>query len=237
MAVILIRGADKRESGNVLFLILIAVALFAALSYAVTQSSRTGGSDASRETMLTNISALMQFPASLRLAVTRMTLDKGITGGDIDFTSPEGFSVMTPNLLKLNIYHPTGGGAVYSKIPANMQLSGIAGDWLINSDNEVFNIGTDSAPGPNEALNTELIAFAPGMKQDICLEINRRLGITGIPVETSVDAFNPQGSGGYMSNGGGGKIGSALGDPLKGQSQGCFNNGGDFTYYAVLQER
>ena len=54
------------EKGNVLFLILIAVALFAALSYAVTQSSRSGGGDANNETSLINSAQVTQYPASVR---------------------------------------------------------------------------------------------------------------------------------------------------------------------------
>lgn len=61
-------------SGNVLFLILIAVALFAALSYAVTQSSRSGGGDASKETVQMNISRMTNFIVALRGGITRITL-------------------------------------------------------------------------------------------------------------------------------------------------------------------
>ena len=60
------------ERGNVLFLILIAVALFAALSYAVTQSSRSGGGDAGKETNLVNSAQLTQYPAGIRTAIVRM---------------------------------------------------------------------------------------------------------------------------------------------------------------------
>src|ERR1039458_1324840 len=61
-----------KESGNVLFLILIAVALFAALSYAVTQSSRSGSTESTGEKSLISSSTLTQYPAGVRTDIIRM---------------------------------------------------------------------------------------------------------------------------------------------------------------------
>ena len=90
----------KNENGNVLFLILIAVVLFAALSYAVTQSSRSGGSDITEESINLGLDEVLNYVTSIRMAVTRMNLtgcdiDGDITferapfdGSDTDYTNP-----------------------------------------------------------------------------------------------------------------------------------------------------
>ena len=73
----------KFEQGNALFLILIAVALFAALSYAVTNSGR-GGSGIDKEQAEIMAAQMMQFVSRIQMASQRYQIIGGYD--QLDFT-------------------------------------------------------------------------------------------------------------------------------------------------------
>ncbi|MGM0422525.1 MAG: hypothetical protein ACQEQL_05435, partial [Pseudomonadota bacterium] len=77
----LIRFLSK-QNGNALFLILIAVALFAALSYAVTQSGR-GGGDTDREQEMILLGEVHNQIAAFQQAIQRMRVINGVAPQDI----------------------------------------------------------------------------------------------------------------------------------------------------------
>ena len=61
-----------KQSGNVLFIILIAVALFAALSYAVVGSSRNTGGNIDDENTHLIASEILNYVSSVETAFTRL---------------------------------------------------------------------------------------------------------------------------------------------------------------------
>jgi len=74
------------ESGNVLFLILIAVVLFAALSYAVTSSTNSSGGNVDEEALQLEASRLIGWAASAQASFQRRSLvhnQVGYFGGSI----------------------------------------------------------------------------------------------------------------------------------------------------------
>ncbi len=222
------------EKGNVLFLILIAVALFAALSYAVTQSTRSGGGDASKETNLVNAAGITQYPASVKTAITRMVVSSSIDPDSLLFNPPSTFSAFTTTYPATNgVFHPTGGGATYADAPASVMQSNGAGTWHFNGENQVTNIGTSGALSTS---NADVIAFLSGVKKAVCDSIHTKLGIpltyatlTGIDVSSDMNVADPN------IDAGGGTIAST---ELTGQPQGCFQQpANNYVYYHVLVER
>ena len=226
---------DRRsERGNVLFLILIAVALFAALSYAVTQSTRSGGGDASKETNLVNAAGITQYPASIKTAITRMIVSNSTDPDSLLFNKPSTFGSFTTTYPATNgVFHPTGGGATYVDAPSSVMQNNLAGTWYFNGENQVTNIGTS---GTLSTTTADVIAFLPGVKKAVCDSLHSKLGIaqtyatlTGINLNSDMDVADPN------IDATGGTITSTQ---LDGQPQGCFQQpAGTYNYYHVVVER
>lgn len=111
-----------KQQGNILFLILLAVVLFAALSYAVTSSMRGGGNDASTESMKVKAAEIDNYVAGLSATIQRMTLTGGVPLHQIDFNTSsrlnkDGTVVSRNNTncttTQCEVYHPNGGGMAY----------------------------------------------------------------------------------------------------------------------------
>lgn len=236
----------QTQKGNVLFLILIAVALFAALSYAVTQSTRSSG-DSGRETNILNSAQITSYPNSLRLAVLRMMIDgRAIT--DLEFNDPGTFGTRPVRNL---VFHPSGGGATFANAPTSMMDAdgpNTDGTWYYNMEFEVPEIGITS--DDNTDVGNDLIAFLPGVTLAVCQRINVESGVTAsanaaVPVVTT--SIQGGAAGDYDFNMDDAytvpvtrdETLDASGNELTGHAFGCFRNtaSGDYVYYHVINER
>lgn len=238
----------NNSSGNVLFLILIAVALFAALSYAVSQSNRGGGQGADREVALTNTSVIQQYPANIRGSTSRMMVN-GIQLDALKFNPPSDFSSLTDE--REGVFHPNGGAIIYENAPPDvMQASGSnpSGQWVYSLNFEVSGIGTN---GTGSLNGNDLTAFLVGVNLTACQTVNQKMGISISPIPTISNAS----LGGdlitnkntyYMDHDYAmpatedGMIGAAAGDAvLAGKYEGCYEETAthNYVFYSVIVAR
>jgi hypothetical protein len=164
---ILCRTDRSTERGNALFLILIAVVLFAALSFAITQSNRSTGSSAGEETNTVSGSNVTQYASAIRTGVTRM-LVKGVVLEDIKFDTPSdaGYTTSTTE----QVFHPQGGAVVFQAPDPNITDAGSKWVYFLAP---VKDMGTSS----NDA-----VAVLTKIRRGVCQQINRQVtGSTAIP--------------------------------------------------------
>lgn len=168
------------EKGNILFLILIAVALFAALSYAITSSSRSGGGDASSENALISSAQVVQYPVSVHTAVMRMVVG-GLGASELLFNPPSDFaSLNTPELQRRGVFHPAGGAATRVTAPPEVMANAVPGQWIFSSNYIINGVGTTGVTNDSN----DIVAFLPGITQALCQKINAKLGI---PLTSDID--------------------------------------------------
>ncbi len=231
---------NKSQSGSVLVYILIAVALFAALSYTVAGMMRGGSGESSgKEKAGIYASEIMSYARSMREAVQIMRVSNECDDSQISLANNivSGYSHSPASSASCRLFDVNGGGLSYQKpdISVNGGL-----DWIFTGANDGYNIGNQC----NSASCADLIAILPEISLEICKAINKKhdIAVSNGYVTQENDYFDITKFVGSYS------FGARFSDDivlqeLKGKYQGCVEgnsapqSSGKYYFYQVLIAR
>lgn len=240
------------QRGNVLFIVLITVALFAALCYAVSITPDSGQSIVLRDKAHSYASQIVQQGAALRGAIMRMKVINGCTDTMFDFTNnaykknsgalvgPS--NVTSPIDKRCHVYNSAGGGVSPVIPPAgaldfdNLSIGNAAatspGSGRIYAY-QIKGIGTDDVSGTESA--NDLVFFISYLNRETCKAINDLMGLENPDGEpgTSISSGT---TGGYVN---GSLAATAIREypGASGQPSLCFSAADGYTFMQVLIER
>lgn len=185
-----------KEAGNVLFMILIAVALFAALAYTVTGSTRSSGGDASKEQTTLDASRIVQHANEIENSVQRIKISNGCADEQISFENVLDGGYTNPNSpinYSCHVFRPEGGGVILKKLLPNAPTD------IFSSWTKFFGfVGVNDFPQIGlSGCGTACVDFHIFMwihNQDLCRALNvaEGYGNTLNPLITTGFAYGPQ---------------------------------------------
>jgi hypothetical protein len=222
------------QKGSVLFIILIGVMLFAALSYSVAHMMR-GGSPTmiGEEKSRLFGDEILNYARALRSAVQNLKISNSCKDSEISFehTDLAGYthSPVVPDTCK--IFHSSGGGMVYQAPSAEWldtvysPAPALRGNWYFPANTCVPGTGTAPAGGcdANGDDDEAIIAVLPFLRRQICIQINDLLGVANPGGEPPAETANawPAGNTKFA---GAFSDGEQIDQP--GVSAGCFRGSG-----------
>lgn len=222
----------NNESGNVLFYILIAVGLIAALSFAVSSSDRGSMSQIDAERARLAATEMLEYASNVSAAVGQLKL-RGCRNNEISFQNSSSTADYTngnaPGDNTCHIFNIAGGGLSFLDAPDG--ISNLAESIIFDGNMEIENVGLTAG----DATSSELLLVYRDLDQDVCVQMNDLANVENPAGAPPADAgFNFVAfQGTYAHNG-------VIGDnaaELDGKRSGCANDGGDFHFYRVLIAR
>lgn len=205
------------NSGNILFLILIAVALFAALSYVITSSMRSsGGVQKEKDDLI--LSEFFNQAMSMRSSVVRYQVSQGRppvlarTDGGLYF----------PSLGNIELYPPQ---RIHDEtlVPEWLYI------WILTETRarvQGIEVGSESQ---------DLYLIVQGIKENFCEMINENLlGSSTIPVATNGPPTSSYIQSGILRNGADFYDAGPAGAWDLPHAEGCFSTGAFAGGYAVF---
>ncbi len=178
------RSPSNNHAGNILFLILLAIVLFAALTVAVNGGFRVSqDQNIPKEKARSIASQIINYTTLMEQSVTRMRITGGCTIEQLDFDRAPDFTgydgLNTPADGRCKLFDTNGGGVPFVK-PDPTWFDGVNngqywyGEYFFNGANYVTNIGTTAAGVDTSAELTVLLLY---LKKDICVALNDLLNI------------------------------------------------------------
>lgn len=164
------------ESGNVLFVILLAVVLIGLLTAAIQGSNNSESANIDEETLVIRASEVQRYASELERAVAYIMRD-GKSESDLRFAHPDAHSDYGDLSADADpsdqAFSSAGGAAAYRDAPAGIN-DGSA--WEFYGGTHIPGMGTES--------RAELIAVLPNVSQAFCEKINEINGQSGTPADT-----------------------------------------------------
>lgn len=177
----------NNQRGNILFLILLAVVLFAALSYAVTSSMRGGGKDASREALQMEVVAFQNFGIQVKTALQRMTLVNDYPLWKIDYYK-SGYSRYASNgscaVPACRLHNPAGGAVEGYKLPLKLSGDGENSRYLFRNV-AIKGVGIDT--------KRDVVLIQLRVSKNFCMAVNDANGVANPSNAPPVDFDNDEG--------------------------------------------
>ena len=176
-------GGPVKQRGNILFLILLAVVLFAALTYAVTSADRGRGKSASSESSEALAGTILQFFSLIDTAVLRMVTIGGVDPMSLDFGAGVTSGVVSNGTnpactsVACQVFMPAGGGVKMLPLPLQAtDPNSIGQKTSLGEGTAEFSIGMWNVVDVGTSLPDIIVAYR-ALKLDICNAINVAEGV------------------------------------------------------------
>lgn len=224
----------QSERGNVLIFILLAIALLAAITMVLSRSNSASDETGNVERGRVLASQMMRFARAVEAGVQQLKFSD-ISENDISFentVTATDYSNANCTNNRCRVFHINGAGLTLSAAPPSA-ISGTGKEWGFTGAN-----AAGSAADPVGSTANDLVMFLPGVRNFVCREINKLLGVNNGDIPTDTDGIVTTAYTGAFS-------GSNLldGDPtpfdLGGEASGCFydDNASENIFYHTLIKR
>jgi hypothetical protein len=169
----------ENEKGNALWFIMLAIALLAALSVAISRGSDTIEQNAEFERARIKASELLRYTKNIQEAINQMRM-RNVSESDLCFDSPKwghaDYNYASCADSSNKVFDAAGGGIAFRTFPQ-------ASNWVFFGSHEISNL---------ETSENELMVQAEINDVQVCEHINTLSGVSnpgGPPLET---VFTPE---------------------------------------------